>query len=187
MHCSQQRWIKGAPRNSPQGCRCSLHLQQKHRLQAHKRSHKRLWQATQSLRHRPERPSKRSGVFCYAVTAAGSSGGGEGAGATTQVYHKASFDGAVCVSSRTTHRCAYSAGARQATFSAEICAGDSARGYGGLCTTCPCSRKHFASQNALPVHHTFNPCLACMLFILKMGLSERFSIWEFYVSDQQCL
>lgn len=144
MHCSQQRWIKGGPRSSPQGCRCSLYMQQKYRLQAHKRSHKRLWQATQSLRHRPERPSKRSGVFCYAVTAAGSSGSGEGAGATTQVDLKASFDGAVSVSSRTTHCFAYSAGTRQATFPAEICARDSARGHGGLCTTRPCSCKHLA-------------------------------------------
>ena len=84
---SHMKWIRSSPRNSPQGRQYHQHVPQRHRLQTHNRSHKRLWQAAHGPRHRSgAAPSKRPKTLCYSVTAAGSaSSGREGGGATTQV------------------------------------------------------------------------------------------------------
>lgn len=90
---SHMKWIRSSPRNSPQGRQYHQHVPQRHKLQTHNRSHKRLWQAAHGPRHRSgAAPSKRPKTLCYSVTAAGSaSSGREGGGATTQELDRRRF------------------------------------------------------------------------------------------------
>ncbi len=140
MHYSQQKWIRSGPRKLANVYAGHSHLPHNRRDLARSRSYKRLWHASQGPRNRSGGPSKCTATLCYSVTAAGSSGGREGAGATTQV--------SVTSTASSTNRLACkalskprlpSAGAGQETFPAEICAGHPARGYGRLCSACPCS------------------------------------------------
>ncbi len=166
MHYSQQKWIRSGPRNFAHICAGHSHLPQKRRGLARSRSYKRLWLASQGARNRSG-PSKRTATLCYSVTAAGSSGGREGAGATTQV--------SVISAASSTSRLACkalskpklpSAGAGQETFPAEICAGHPARGYGRFCTACPCSCEtavYLFCIYALPLYQVFSHRLASMV------------------------
>jgi len=138
MHYSQQKWIRSGPRIVAHVGHS--HLPQKRRGLVRSRSYKRLWHSSQGLRNRSGGPSRRTVTLCYSVTAAGRSGGREGAGATTQVsgISAAASTNRLACKALSKPRLP-SAGAGQETFPAEICAGHPARGYGRLCTACPCS------------------------------------------------
>ncbi|DBB05001.1 hypothetical protein WJX82_010799 [Trebouxia sp. C0006] len=91
MHYSQQKWIRSGPRKLANVYAGHSHLPHNRRDLARSRSYKRLWHASQGPRNRSGGPSRRTATLCYSVTAAGSSGGREGAGATTQELDRRRF------------------------------------------------------------------------------------------------